>query len=305
MREKIIQNFIILLMPIGLFLVSDPRAAASQSQSLSKDIRTQWEASAHAGSGDSPEEMKRMNTPECARCHTAQGFWEVVLEGKPSSAPYENPTGLSCISGHFPGKDESKIGILRVTDTRNACTGCHDLIVKSTAEELSWCPQGSILNGKGGSEFEGKDYPSGAHIRLKKNCVSCHMAEAPEGFDNIVGGHTFRVITKGSTPRALNTYACSQCHDAIILDWVEMSQAQIKRLLEELASILPKRTFQSEGVKKEEAKFPKDPSLNAVESQASFNYWMIVKDGTFGVHNPVYIKKLLEDSIEALKNLKN
>ncbi|NIM14595.1 MAG: hypothetical protein GTO45_21480 [Candidatus Aminicenantes bacterium] len=34
---------------------------------------------------------------------------------------------------------------------------------------------------------------------------------------------------------------------------------------------------------------------------ASYNYYTILRDGTYGVHNPVYIRQLLEHSIEALR----
>jgi len=35
--------------------------------------------------------------------------------------------------------------------------------------------------------------------------------------------------------------------------------------------------------------------------RASFKYYTVWKGGTYGVHNPIYIKKLLDDSINALK----
>ena len=42
-------------------------------------------------------------------------------------------------------------------------------------------------------------------------------------------------------------------------------------------------------------------ALTEAQSRASFNYYFILKDGTWGIHNPVYIPKLLKDSISALK----
>ena len=43
--------------------------------------------------------------------------------------------------------------------------------------------------------------------------------------------------------------------------------------------------------------------LTEVEKSAAYNYWLIAKDGTFGVHNPPYTKELLLESIQVLKRL--
>lgn len=263
----------------------------------------QWAASSHAKSGDSPEKLERMNKTGCAHCHTAQGYWEVVLKTKTSSAPYDSVTGLTCHACHLPGDGLTKMGTLRVNNTTRACTGCHTLMVQNDAENLEWCPQGSVFHGTGGIDFTMKEYPASEHSRLEKHCVSCHMVKTPEEIkDNLVGGHTFRVMTKGSSPRILNDHACKECHESITVEWIEESQAGIKKLLDVLAELLPMGVTPSEGGSKKLPKFPEDPSLNNEESRASFNYWMIVKDGSYGVHNPVYTKKLLKESIEALSN---
>ena len=88
------------------------------------------------------------------------------------------------------------------------------------------------------------------------------------------------------------------------MKFVEASQDSVKKMLGELAELLPKNNLKNEKMSKQEPKFPEDPSLNEVQAKAAFNYWMIVKDGTFGVHNPLYTKQLLQDSIEALQLLK-
>ena len=44
-----------------------------------------------------------------------------------------------------------------------------------------------------------------AHSQMENGCITCHMAPASEGTDpTLVGGHTFRVKTKGDLPPAFN-----------------------------------------------------------------------------------------------------
>lgn len=277
-------------------------------------IQDQWAHSPHAGSMNTPEEQIKMNKTGCAHCHTAQGYWEVILEGKESTAPYENPTGLDCLACHDFTPDLTCKGChgmkidgkptetpLRAGKVENACTGCHDILVQNDTEDFSSCPQGSLLKGKGGAEFNGKTYKTGGHSKVEKNCAGCHMAASPGGKDALeLGGHTFRVITKGKTPRVFNPNGCTPCHDNMTYEFVKNSQAKYKKLMETLRDLLPQKPKGTAKSPDQSPKFPKDPSLNKIEAMAAYNYYQVLKDGTYGVHNPVYIKKLLEDSIDAL-----
>ena len=171
-------------------------------------IQEQWKISPHAESMNTPEERKRMNKTSCAHCHTAQGYWEVILEGKKSTAPYKNAEGITCIACHVQS-DELMSGRLRAENVKDVCSGCHDILVENKADELSWCPQGSIVLGKGGAEFLGRTYPTGEHSKLDKKCVTCHMAKSfDEALNQEIGGHTVRVITKGKSPRIFNNTGC-------------------------------------------------------------------------------------------------
>jgi hypothetical protein len=291
---------VLILIALCLFFFINWKTPSLTVQSKGKKQYKEWLTSPHAMSMDNPEEKVRMNKTGCAHCHTAEGYWQVILSEKKSSAPYENAKGLTCIACHLQGKDSNSVGKLRTKNVINACDGCHSLLVQNTAHELEWCPQDSILEGIGGAEFEGKDYTSGAHATLDKNCVTCHMAETPAGKNKAqVGGHTFRVMTKGEAPTKFNKNSCIQCHENISLEWVRKKQQGFKKSLDKLAGLLPKKG--TEGTQESEPKFPEDPSLNKTEKMASHNYWMILKDGTLGVHNPVYLKNLLEDSIESLE----
>ena len=267
-------------------------------------IREQWARSLHAMSLDTEENRKLQNSPGCAHCHTAQGYWEVILGKKESSAPYEKPISLTCVTCHFPEKIASGDGALRVGKAELACPRCHDIMVQNDPHGFSSCLQGSVLEGTGGAYFEDTKDQSGAHTDIRGGCVGCHMALTPEGrFMYLLGGHSFRVITKGELGRHFNSAACQSCHEDITLADVEKSQQAVKTMMAELEELLPK--FIAEETGAPAPKFPKDPTLTEVQSRASFNYYFVLKDGTWGVHNPVYIRKLLEDSMAALKTEKN
>jgi len=273
-----------------------------EKQSEKVDIGEQWRHSPHAGSGNSPEELQRMNTTDCAHCHTAQGYWEVFLAGKASSAPYEHVTGLTCHTCHSSDGEAGRPGALRVADVNRACDGCHDLIVIIHADELSWCSQGAVFKGQGSADFGEKDVDPSAHSKLPKSCVSCHMAPPAREVDpHAVSGHTFRVMTKGDSPRVFNTTACKECHPDITLATVQKSQAEVKAVLDILEDLLPKKIIPSEDEHRMLPRLPRDPALSDVEAQASFYYWMVVKYGSLGVHNPGYTRRLLRDSIKALQ----
>ncbi len=262
----------------------------------------QWEASYHARSMDSEAEIARMNVKGCAHCHSATGFHHKILSGNESAAPYENVTGRDCTTCHLPWNHPGDPGGVRIDDITQACTtSCHDEVVASTATALSWCSQGDLVAGTGGAEFEGIAYGNGVHSDLPKNCVSCHMAAADSERSSVSGGHTFRVISKDTGPRVLNPAPCLGCHGSITLSFVESFKREIADMLEELARHLPQKPVAGDGSGTTEPCFPADPDLDEVQSMASFNYWMVAKDGTAGVHNPVYARQLLDSSIEALQ----
>jgi hypothetical protein len=298
--RKQLPTLTFLFLGVGVLLTL---AVFSVGQDSTSDdmIQKQWENSLHAGSMDTPQERKRMNQPGCAHCHTAQGYWREILAGKKSKAPYENATGITCEACHDTDKMNEDDIALRAGGPEKACTGCHDILVQNDDKGFSSCLTGTMLRGEGGAEFKGWTYRTATHSQVENNCVGCHMAESPEGAERfLLGGHVFRVITKGREPRLFNDSGCSDCHVKISLAGIDQSQAEVKELMQELKSLLPKQKALLPEQKDREPKFPEDPSLNKIQSQAAFNYYYILKDGTWGIHNPIYTRQLLKSSIEAL-----
>ena len=242
-----------------------------------------------------------MNSSGCARCHTAQGFQHEILGGMESAAPYPDAVGLTCTACHMDGEGSRRIGPIRAGSTRDACRGCHDELVTNRANDLSWCSQWGIFEGSGGAGGEGEDPVVSTHAQMENGCVACHMAPAGEGLDpNLVGGHTFRVKTKGELPPAFNSGPCLSCHKLMTVDDLIWSQGQIRESLNELGALLPQQP-DPENPQGTVPRFPADPSLNEVEAMGSYNYWLVEKDGSLGVHNPGYTRALIERTIEDLK----
>lgn len=280
--------------------VSSPLETEAQEPPLRPSLRDQWAHSPHARSMDTEDERERMNTPGCARCHTAQGFHHETLDGLPSAAPYPEAEGITCRACHLDGEGRG-VGPLRVEDPAETCRGCHDELVTNRPNDLSWCSQWGIFEGAGGIETPGRGYPSATHSELGAGCVSCHMAGAGDGADPLaVGSHTFRVRTKGVEPEIFNLGPCLECHAGMTVEDVNASQLEVRGLLQEVASLLPRKAVAG-APHQQEPRFPADESLTPTQARAAYNYWLVAKDGSFGVHNPAYTRALLQGTLVELR----
>jgi predicted CXXCH cytochrome family protein len=259
----------------------------------------EWSHSSHAFSLSTPQKRETKNQPGCSLCHVTQRYWETILNKKGEGGPYTHETGITCSTCHDPHDSTGKDSLLRVGKADNVCTGCHDQIVINEGFFFMAHPNGSVVKGTAGVSITGEVIPSGKHSQVKKNCVGCHMAKPSSLHKGGIGGHTFRVLSKDKENPILNTKACLDCHKTMDLNLLKSSQEEIKKLLKTLADLLP----QKENRKK--PKLPKDESLSEIQAKASFNYYVILADNTYGLHNPGYVKKLLETSIEALKTENN
>jgi predicted CXXCH cytochrome family protein len=227
--------------------------------------------------------VKSGSEAQCINCHEEEvKNWKVILNKQESAAPYKDETGITCATCHEPHDASNKENLLRAGKAENVCIGCHDLVVMDDESEFLPHVQGSVVKGNAGQTIGNKDLIfAGKHSQIEKGCIGCHMMKSPGVQAGSPGGHTFMVISHDDKNPILNTNACVRCHQSINLEYVRNYQNKTKKLLETLANLLP---------------------LNELQSRASYNYYTIYKDGTFGIHNPIYSKKLLEISIEALKN---
>jgi hypothetical protein len=176
--------------------------------------------------------------------------------------------------------------------------------------------QASMVSGTGGIEF-GTGYSNSVHT-TNASCTSCHMA-TPSGFS---GGHSF--IAAGNF-NGCNTTGCHSSMSTSNGNFTSV-QTEIADLLAQLAAkineigvghdILQKdpednqyhgnlniydSSSNSTGYWKNPANgSPALPALTNAQFGAILNYQLVVRDGSLGVHNYPYIKKLLENTIAAI-----
>ena len=259
----------------------------------------------------------------CYRCHYTPGYIGAVKSGKDfhtyiydgdkSAIPQDTPNVSCsvCHDSHSAGQG-NPYG-LRTGSAGTACDTCH---------YEKW--QNALLEGLAGTfgnayHYENEDYGVVNGHRTGDKCVLCHMdttiAAKDENGVLVIGGHTFRMRdfgpdnTPGTDDDVLNTAPCRRCHPG--LDDFDRNgfQSEVQSLLNELQDIL---TGKNHGFlpanepgncarchKGGTLPFLDDPE-NILE-HAYTNYKLIVNDRSRGIHNPGYIKKLLQDSIASVK----
>ncbi|MCB2218917.1 MAG: hypothetical protein KQI35_00880 [Bacteroidetes bacterium] len=279
----------------------------------------QWEHSTHATGGN----FER-NEGECAICHTSQGF----LGNLDGSYNYEedgafisNPNPPNCYTCHMIHDtyttDDLAFTVTGPVELRNTggatfdfgngslCASCHqgrtvdpfpevggdDIEVTSSRYGVHHGPQANTLAGMGLFE-PGTGYTDHPHkTGIANGCVTCHMAEP---FGQQAGGHTMNIsyVYHGSTE--VNVAGCTDCHtdpDGLIENTEEL-QAEIQALLDELKGHLDAAGITEEG---SDSSIP--GTYSAEVAGACLNYKAITEDRSLGVHNPSYIKKVLQNTI--------
>jgi len=267
----------------------------------------EYDHAAHSrsmASGLNTESMNRGNTTnrdsDCARCHTANGHVEVHIRGAQfSSAPYANPAGVTCIACHDPHAKNHPAQLRK--SVAETCGDCHS-IRPSGHSGLHNSHQGPMLKGEGGKEFPGYTYRNSAHSSIADQCVQCHMAPPEEQYKNKLGGHTFNVHWDNDTPEdrsddVLNQNGCIDCHTGgYDVQDLHDTQDEIRALLEDLKQYLKLRP---DG----RPLFPSDASLTTTEADIHWNYYFVANDNSFGAHNYLYSKDLLNSAIAVAMTL--
>jgi len=271
----------------------------------------------------------------CARCHNGSGFVDYA-----SKAPLQStytPMPLTCSSCHDPHDASNPHQLRKVTaDTLmngfaiNAggvgqlCMNCHRSRANAVkAVSSGWKsyfgphegPQTDMFWGQNGYQF-GDSTITGisTHTQLKDACVTCHMSTdtLDSKATNLLGGHTWKMSGPDSTGTIVdNTTACQQCHGPITdfdqiqaprdyagLGYTAGVQTEVKALLDKLASLLPDSVLAN----------PSSPTvgkgLSPNQLGALYDYLMVLKDKSYGVHNAKYTFALLTRAIGTLTGVK-
>lgn len=276
----------------------------------------------------------------CARCHSSEGFIEFARTGDVAEN-ISAPSAWECKTCHsIHSTFEEEDFALRLADpiafiydttatewdlgNSNLCANCHQsrrgepnytnpgdsFNITSTHYGPHHGAQSNVLVGVGFAEIEGSfSYPaagSASHAGEGGLCTGCHMAE----YGNGAGGHTWNPALDGC-----NT---AECHNGGLTDFDHNNvQTEIAALLEELRDELALQgviefveeehyevnpeTGDIELVVTPEGWEPIVGMHSMVQAQAFFNWIGLEEDRSHGVHNPAYVKALLENSIAALQ----
>jgi hypothetical protein len=177
-------------------------------------------------------------------------------------------------------------------------------------------PQSDIFLGTTAYTW-GLDYPAGIgphYVAVADGCVECHMAPAPEGVANPtpIGDHTFRIHDEESGESTV-AEACGECHEgltttdrvlAVPRDFDGNGASQgvqtevrgiLDRLQTELLNRLPGTSLSASTgtISISSANWKK---LTLDQRAALYNFNLMVKDGSLGVHNTKYAIAVLQRS---------
>jgi hypothetical protein len=124
-----------------------------------------------------------------------------------------------------------------------------------------------------------------------RGCATCHMAEGSQ----TVGGHTFEMGN--------NTAGCEICHDMTGVEGFDKFgiQTEVQALLDELAPLLDENgagIAHWDAVDEEWHPVPGTYSADVVA--AWWNFIGVINDGSHGVHNPDYVRAILQGAIDAV-----
>lgn len=270
----------------------------------------QWENSLHGSSLNT----NRSTTP-CNQCHTSEGFKE-YLETGTLPANVDNPTAIHCFTCHAPhtnGDFRLRVeepqtllnGVTRDVGTANLCVACHharenvETYVEGGTVNITnsrWGPhhsvQGDNLFGTNGYEYAGYNYSQTEHRSATENgCVDCHMKFTR---NSKVGGHSWNMRWTDEEGEILNTAACTPCHGAVTDFDYNGIQTEITALADSLHTLLVGRGFILANGNRVSGTRTSD------EAGAIWNWLMIEEDRSWGVHNPNYMRDLLQSSIDFL-----
>lgn len=236
----------------------------------------EWEESEHATSLTAAGGFVTQN-PSCLKCHVSEAFVAFIKTGStpgPTELATMNP--INCQSCHDPHSDEEDHQ-LRLGNVDLICGECHTSGSIANVDDPGepHHPQWNMLHGTDGLEYDGITYNNSPHFTVVEGkCGSCHVSMEPYSSGSPAKtGHTFDAELR----------ACTTCHPGDTNFDVNGVQTEITSLLAQLHAELDAATVAD--------------SATVAFKQALYNYEFVEADGSHGVHNYKYAKKLLESSI--------
>lgn len=259
----------------------------------------------------------------CATCHDPHAFTD----------SHDGSYGPASNQLRIVGEVTAPIGWKVDADLAATCVRCHannrtpqnlkDFIDGSRTRGTHENTQADVFYGKGYYDYDGRLKTSNSfHTTLKEACITCHMAPnpvenpGPDGLkgtrDDVkvlsVGGHTWKMENEWKGKVWENTDACATCHAGTTTfnrpatgDYdgngkIQGVEDEVKGLMAVLAAQLPKDPATG-GVL-----FTPISNANSTEAQrkALWNYSLILRDNSNGIHNTSFAVQLLQKTYKEL-----
>jgi hypothetical protein len=267
----------------------------------------------------------------CMACHNHQGFITTAVEGQPLPANFNNPAPINCRTCHkihdtFTDVDYALTTTAPVnllvggatyddpspTKAGNLCANCHqarDYSPKPTIGGANvtignfrygphYATQANVMVGRGLYHFPGSaPYPAdpaGINPHYQA-CSTCHLQPTSGHQTNVAGGHTFKLSYMDGTQRREFITACTGCHRSAVsfnhFTARSTTQVQLNTL---------KQLLIDEGIMREDG-YANTGSFPADVVAAFMNWKFFYYDGSYGSHNPGYVRAVLTNTIEAMQ----
>ena len=291
------------------------------------DEFAQWQKSRHSDPlAFGHAEVAAPLISNCYKCHYTDGFINAAASGNVESFSYPMGTpvpvdtpNVSCDICHDPHRQSTNnpVGI-RTGSAGSVCGTCHE---KKWQNATLRATAGEVENGYHWDDYS--QYQDSGNPHLKTNgCVMCHMATDITDSDSLgiakVGGHGLRMRDAGTdgdlgtADDLLNIGVCRTCHNGLDTFDHDGFQTAIRSKLTRLGDLLKgaNHEFLPPFQPGKCATCHRGGTLRFINETADEilnnaykNYSLILHDRSFGVHNPAYIERLLDDSIAAVQSL--
>lgn len=267
------------------------------------------------------------NRSNCADCHTHQGFMARLAGGWGAGTAVDDPAPPNCRTCHeihetyrradYALRAQDPVTLLFPAGTTvdfgegNLCASCHmarlpsptpsvggpNVTITSSRYDAHHSPVANIMGGKGLFIFPGSQTVAEVpfiHGSSTVGCPVCHMAA---GYGNEAGGHALSLTYSSHGTETELTAGCltSGCHATLTDGFNEGHiQSQVQNQLDSIAVLLKKA-----GILTSSGSF-KAGTWSGDLAAAYLNWQMCTEDKSLGIHNPPYVTKVLQNTMERL-----
>jgi PKD repeat protein len=261
------------------------------------------------------------------QCHTHEGFLETFDSLTVTSGQYNVIGCFTCHQPHTGTYGTWSDTTLRTLSAytflandsvfnmgkSNMCVHCHQAATEAPPAAITadvtitsgfgphHSGQADVLSGKGGHRFTSQTV-SNSHVQVfnANGCLRCHYG-AGQGYS--FGEHTFRIqkIEGSDTTQYLANCAGATCHTDLnnfytYIDGDYNRMDSCAKLADSLETLLKSRAFLDPG-DPSGIIFLTDSVIPVNAARILYNYLLYRLDGSYGVHNPLFLERLLWESV--------